>query len=564
MGLHFVSHTWREHRKKVLWEKLQAILPEISTRLGERYSLVQAENNRESERTRQELRDLQVRSAVENNKWRQIQNEYEHARRTLRNNVIVHLVGEQLPHTQLNGNQIPTSELLDQLEQAHTEELEASIDIGKKWIRAGRLYGDFLRKIKQCEEHLLKNGTELRLIENGRWNEWTEFLKTGGVRVRKTRERYMVMKCPMKECRGFVSNYWKCDLCKVRVCKECREVVITEGVVPKIIVEDNDTDKKETAVIVEEEDSENEEDEKEQLTEPTEQKESTTQKVTKPRRRFDPRAYGHVCNPDTIATVKLLQSSSKACPTCTTRITRSEGCDQMWCTQCQTAFSWKTGQIEKGRIHNPHFYEWQRQHANGGEIPREPGDVPCGGLPWIYDVVDRKCVRFWLGSVFEDSMGGRPGLLQWVHQHTVHLYENELPKARRPLRDYGHHHDLGLGYLLKRFSEDHVRNQLTLRERHVDLYQSTIDIIDMCWTVMGDLFRSVPEALRNRHLSGVNVKMERLEIKKKVKEWAEQICQLISYVNSELARVMSDHKRSGTSLMFQHVEAFRQALEEMR
>jgi hypothetical protein len=51
-----------------------------------------------------------------------------------------------------------------------------------------------------------------------------------------------------------------------------------------------------------------------------------------------------------------------------------KNCDQMWCTQCHTAFSWKTGAIEK-TIHNPHYYEWQRKN---GTIQRNPNDVECG------------------------------------------------------------------------------------------------------------------------------------------------------------------------------------------
>jgi hypothetical protein len=49
----------------------------------------------------------------------------------------------------------------------------------------------------------------------------------------------------------------------------------------------------------------------------------------------------------------------------------------MWCTQCHTAFSWKTGRLEKN-IHNPHFYEWQRKNAANGAAPRNPGDIECG------------------------------------------------------------------------------------------------------------------------------------------------------------------------------------------
>jgi hypothetical protein len=53
-----------------------------------------------------------------------------------------------------------------------------------------------------------------------------------------------------------------------------------------------------------------------------------------------------------------------------------KNCDQMWCTQCRTAFSWKTGKLET-HIHNPHYYEWQRKN-NGGVAPRNPGDIRCG------------------------------------------------------------------------------------------------------------------------------------------------------------------------------------------
>lgn len=52
-------------------------------------------------------------------------------------------------------------------------------------------------------------------------------------------------------------------------------------------------------------------------------------------------------------------------------------CDQMYCVECHTAFSWKTLKIETGTIHNPHYYEYQRK-MNNGIMPRNPMEIQCG------------------------------------------------------------------------------------------------------------------------------------------------------------------------------------------
>lgn len=80
---------------------------------------------------------------------------------------------------------------------------------------------------------------------------------------------------------------------------------------------------------------------------------------------------GHVCNPDSIASAKAINRESKPCPKCGCRISKIDGCDQMWCIVCRTAFSWNTCDIEEGHIHNPHYYQYMREQKAKEEAKAE-------------------------------------------------------------------------------------------------------------------------------------------------------------------------------------------------
>ena len=133
----------------------------------------------------------------------------------------------------------------------------------------------------------------------------------------KKEAKAFIMRCQAQNCNGFVSKSYKCELCEKTTCSKCFEIV-------------------------------NE---------------------------------GHECIPGNVETAELIKKDSRPCPKCATRISKIDGCNQMWCTNCHTAFDWITGQEVKGHnIHNPHYYDYLKT-TGGGVMPRNPGDVLCGGLP---------------------------------------------------------------------------------------------------------------------------------------------------------------------------------------
>lgn len=80
----------------------------------------------------------------------------------------------------------------------------------------------------------------------------------------------------------------------------------------------------------------------------------------------------HICDKDTLETIKLIKNNSKPCPACGERISKIDGCDQMWCIMCKKAFSWRTGRLETGVIHNPEYFRWLRENETEAyQVPVE-------------------------------------------------------------------------------------------------------------------------------------------------------------------------------------------------
>jgi hypothetical protein len=125
----------------------------------------------------------------------------------------------------------------------------------------------------------------------------------------------------------------------------------------------------------------------------------------------------------------------------------------MWCPQCHTAFSWRTGQKETGVVHNPHFYEWQRKQ-NGGVAPRVLGDVACGGIPHYTEVRNR------LTGLLANEMNA----VMNFHRVVQHVQHVDMARYHNVFNETDNQ-DMRIQYLLGNMNLDVLKVTIQQREK---------------------------------------------------------------------------------------------------
>ena len=186
------------------------------------------------------------------------------------------------------------------------------------------------------------------------------------------------------------------------------------------------------------------------------------------------------CNKDVLETVKMLDKETKPCPKCKAPIFKIDGCDQIWCTSCHTAFSWSTGEIETGKIHNPHYYQWMRE--NGG-LQREQGDVVCGGQVDFISLL-HKVRSFTTDTAVENYLSN-------VSRTIVHIREVLLRAVYPIIERPDSNNDLRVRYMIGDFDEKKWLSQLKSREKVRETNRSMNLLLTMGANVMDDLIRSI-------------------------------------------------------------------------
>ncbi len=279
--------------------------------------------------------------------------------------------------------------------------------------------------------------------------------KTGEVLEEKKQAAQFIRKCPADGCEGFLSSAWKCGVCNIWACPHC---FAAKG--------------------------------------------------------FD-KNEEHTCNPDDVASAELIKKETKPCPACGTRIFKISGCDQMWCTACHIAFSWRTGMRVNGVIHNPHFYAFQRE--GGAAVIQNPGAQICGGLPTYYQIRDRKralyhnkVFRKWIDNALSNMKGdewrrytypnqkllaGLENNIQNIHRGANHFQYTILDRFRQHCQQAQDNKELRIKFICGEMTEQNMKTQLLKRDTQYNKRQALLHVYELMGAVYTETVIDIHNAM---------------------------------------------------------------------
>ena len=242
----------------------------------------------------------------------------------------------------------------------------------------------------------------------------------------------------------------------------------------------------------------------------------------------------HKCDQDLLKTIRLIARESKPCPSCKTPIQRTEGCPQMFCISCHTAFDWTTNQIVTGRIHNPHYFAWleklsdeeqkaesERRHTNNAPqiiVELDEYGCPIGNNHMFTSELFRQIAGYM--NCFKtqdllDAVGLRLRAIALAYQMFTHILEFNMAvdrvepdptlRYKQFRKDLLRGHKAGyhsrLSYTEAKWRQDLHASMVENERKHntYQLYQATIAI---AWNIYQQLEASFRSGFQGRPPNG--------------------------------------------------------------
>ena len=335
-------------------------------------------------------------------------------------------------------------------------------------------------------------------------------IERGSSQTKPSEKKVFTMPCSYNDCKGMLSTEYMCGICDKYTCKDCHEPLQDE----------------------------------------------------------------HKCNPDTVATTKAILKETRPCPSCNTRIYKIEGCDQMWCTNCKTPFSWNTGEIVPSgqRLHNPHAIEYMRRSGN---TVRAPGDLVCGGVI-TYEQLRQleKNIAHMMPYLlsFDESNPGK--LEETLQDHNIErnnnliksiindvtdkiisawriadqVSRNKLRESREVAQAHRDFNEQRVNYILNKINKGEFTKSVTecAKEKNIQMDMSNI------WELVSNFGIDMFNALYNASVCNNIVSV--VSFIKLAFQKSREFDNLVKYANTQLAVVSVSHSISIPKMNIKNVE----------
>lgn len=319
--------------------------------------------------------------------------------------------------------------------------------------------------------------------------------------------------CPLENCKGFIGKGWVCGICNTKICKKCHVPFnpgdyVCNGTAP---------------------------------------------------------VHAHECKKEDLDNATMMMKNTKPCPKCAVLIFKIDGCDQMFCSNCHTAFGWRSGLIETGVIHNPHYYEHLRRTQ--GHVPRNPLDIPnnCNvvthqnfysilrtvllkridkgitGHPILEHFVSfndniRKLFNLGETKAFKNPKTNRYStLLQNLYIMATHIQYVEIPHFR--VNNHDTNRDLRVKYLLNRIEEEEWKTTIQRREKKNMRKNETFQVLEMFSTVLNESITKIQKIHLEFPSDSINDHEFTKDKLSKLFDAYKELPPLIKYVNTEFKKI---------------------------
>ena len=333
------------------------------------------------------------------------------------------------------------------------------------WLRKIREVDRSIHLCRQTYTELLANGTDIYdevmveiSIERSELEVTRERYKKGHT---DAKENYRIYKekhelgnakttnthkkpCPHPTCNGFLSKKGDCCICNKHICMKCDVEIVAN----------------------------------------THSEDGRKLNAKELKSAMKCAVRRHICKEDDLETVKALKADTMACPRCHALISKIDGCNQMYCTACEksgqiTVFSWDTGEIETGRIHNPHYIEYLRKQD---QHIRAIGDVYCGGIPPI-ELFARAITTRLPQHVVE--------VLLQHHRAVNEFVQYAVDPQRTKMRNMYIHRETQIQYIAGQISEKKFIKKVSFENELHKCDREILDIYEVILAVMTEQLNGI-------------------------------------------------------------------------